>query len=124
MTSCENNSVPKKNVKTDSEGPNAWFFPCGAEEGTQEFIEQHLRTPDFCMVYLREQDKAFLETMFPGVFLLSPMPESDEYIFDRTELKKREGAKYANLRNQMNRLFREHEIISKIFETITIRRLP
>ena len=48
--------------------------------------------------------------MLSGPFFCSPMPESDEYIFDRTELEQLSGPKFANVRNQVNRLFREHEI--------------
>ena len=97
-------------VKTGLEGSDVWFFPCGQKRDTLEFIEQHMDNPSFGMVYLREEDKCMLESCFPGRFFCSPMPESDEYIFDRTELEQLSGPKFANVRNQVNRLFREHEI--------------
>lgn len=100
-------------VKMDSEGPNTWFFPCGNPDGIQTFVENQMREPNFSMVYLREQDKTWLETQFPDEFDFSRMPDSDEYIFERTALEQRMGSSYANLRNQMNGLFREHEMICK-----------
>lgn len=100
-------------VKTGLEGPDIWFFPCGEKRGTLSFIERHMDEPSFGMVYLREEDKSLLEECFPGRFMYSPMPESDEYIFDRAELEQLSGPKFANVRNQMNRLFREHEILCR-----------
>ena len=100
-------------VKTGMEGSDIWFFPCGGKRDTLTFIEHHMDEPDFGMVYLREEDKDLLEECFPGRFRFSSMPESDEYIFDRNELEQLSGSKFANIRNQVNRLFREHEILCR-----------
>ena len=100
-------------VKTGLEGSDIWFFPCGEKRGTLTWIEHHMDDPSFGMVYLREEDKCLLEECFPGRFSFSPMPESEEYIFDRTELEQLSGPKFANVRNQVNRLFREHEIVCR-----------
>lgn len=102
-------------VKTGLEGSDIWFFPCGEKRDTLTFIEHHIEEPSFGMVYLREEDKDLLEECFPGRFLFSAMPESDEYIFERAELEQLSGPKFANVRNQVNRLFREHEILCRSY---------
>lgn len=102
-------------VKTSEEGENTFFYPCGTEAAQIRFVEEHLNLPDFHLVYLREQDKAFLEQHFSNRFQFSTVPQSDEYIFEREALDALKGQKYANVRNQMNRLHKQYEIHSSLF---------
>ena len=61
-------------------GCNTWTFPCGGEEEKIRFISDNVKNTDFNMIYLREEDKTFLEDRFPGVFEINEREEYNEYI--------------------------------------------
>lgn len=97
-------------VKCDVRGKNAWFFPCGNEEGKRAFVQQHLGEEDFFLCYLREADKEFLEQFFPGRFWMKLADEAFEYLYDRREYEAISGGRFSNMRKQIRRLEKEHNI--------------
>ena len=49
-------------------GDNAWFYPCGSEEAQARFLQAGLQTPEFSLHYVRREDVAFIQSLFPGRF--------------------------------------------------------
>lgn len=84
-------------------GRNAWTFPCGSEEKKIDFIHKKIKERDFFMIYLRREDKEFLEVHFPGIFEVEEKPECNEYIYDRDAWEALDGKKYAAMRNHIRR---------------------
>ncbi len=97
-------------VKCDVCGTNAWFFPCGEEKKKALFIERHMEETDFSLCYLRERDRTFLETHFPGKFLIREEECCAEYLYDRREYETISGGRFSNMRKQIRRLTKEHTV--------------
>ena len=91
-------------------GCNTWTFPCGGEEEKIRFISDNVKNTDFNMIYLREEDKIFLEDRFPGVFDINEREEYNEYIYDRDAWEALEGKKYASMRNHIRRVLKDNEV--------------
>lgn len=100
-------------VKSECDGDNAWFFPCGDEAENLDFLNMHVEEDNLKLVYLRKQDVDFLEVHFPGQFRVYERPESSEYVFERTQQEKLAGGSFSNIRNQMNHLQRSHEVMCR-----------
>ncbi len=97
-------------IQTEEEKEHVYFYPCGSEAAQFRLLERHMEEPGFTLVYVREEDKRFLEEHFPGQFSYEEAPESDEYIFSREDFRNLSGSAYANVRKRMNRLAREHQL--------------
>lgn len=97
-------------VKCLWKGENAWFFPCGSEEGKRRFISRRLPEPDFKLCYLTEDDGRFLTEFFPDQFFFVRDDTSDEYIYDREGHIALEGGSYANVRTQLHKAEREYNL--------------
>lgn len=97
-------------VKCLWKGENAWFFPCGSEEGKRRFILRHLPEPDFKLCYFTEDDGLFLAKHFPEQFLFIRDDASDEYIYDREGHIALAGGNYANVRTQLHKAERDYDL--------------
>lgn len=93
--------------KCEKLGENTWFSPCGDPAGKAGIISEILKTPGARLLYVTESDREFIEREFAGAFELTPSPEDDEYVYDRTEQLEMKGGRFANVRKQMNRGIRE-----------------
>lgn len=101
-------------VKCNVRGENTWFFPCGNDDKKKQFLAQHLTEDNFSICYLRDEDKAFLESCYPNSFVISEEEGSAEYIYERGEYETIRGGKFSNMRKQINRLQKEHKIEVKV----------
>ena len=69
---------------------------------------------------VREEDKCFLEEVFPGRFIITERVDDSEYLYDRVALQQMKGRKYANLRNHTNRIKKEHVVEYRVIDEINI----
>lgn len=97
-------------VKCLWKGENAWFFPCGTDDGKRRFIARHLPEPDFKLCYLTESDGKFLAEHFPEQFCFVRDDASDEYIYDREGHIALAGGSYANVRTQLHKAQRDYDL--------------
>lgn len=91
-------------------GENTWYFPCGSKEAMKPFLAQRMQKGNLILYGVREEDKRFLEDVFPGKFTVTERPDDSEYLYDRVALQQMKGRKYANLRNHINRIQKEHSV--------------
>ena len=84
-------------------GDNAWFYPCGSEEAQARFLQAGLQTPEFSLHYVRREDVAFIQSLFPGRFRFEEARGDFEYICDRAAQVEMQGAKFRKLRSKVNR---------------------
>lgn len=95
-------------VKCGWRGENAWFFPCGGHDAVRRFLEQALSGANLRLCYLREEDRLWLERIFPGRFEITETSGDDEYIYDRAEQEQLSGRKFSALRNHIHRARAEY----------------
>lgn len=97
-------------VQTKEMDAPGYFFPCGSQEARLRYVRQVMEEPGGTFLYMREEDKEFLEKYFPGEFTYQETLESEEYIYERSGFETLSGSAYSNIRKQVNRLFREHRV--------------
>lgn len=97
-------------AKIQNAGTNTWFFPCGSEEAVLRFLQKHQDEADFQLRYLREQDVCFLQEHFGAAFCVARDVGASEYIYSREEHETLRGKAYANVRTQLHKIEREHEL--------------
>lgn len=97
-------------VLCGSFGENTWTFPCGGHSEKKAFISKMLKSNDFEMVYLRQEDKDFLENNFPNMFHVEENIDCNEYIYDRLAWEELKGSKYGAMRNHIRRAVRDNEL--------------
>lgn len=91
-------------------GDNTWTFPCGKNSDKLEFICEMMNCDDFEMVYLRKEDKEFLEEHFPNGFSIEENIDCNEYIYDRLAWEELKGSKYGAMRNHIRRAVKDNEL--------------
>lgn len=97
-------------------GSNTWFFPCGSADAVLRFLREQQETVDFALCYLREKDVCFLQEHFSDMYRFVHDSDSSEYIYDCEGHRTLCGKPYANVRTQLHKIEREHELV---VETIT-----
>lgn len=95
-------------VKCGERGENTWFFPCGSREAVECFIKDGMKSKDFSLCYIGEDDAKWLAESFPSQWKLEREEESDEYICSISELIGLRGGKYTGVRHKINRIEREN----------------
>ena len=102
---------------------DTWFFPCGGREAAAAFLEELLlrEGPPVRLLYLREEDAAFLEERFPGRFHVSHADDASEYLYDRQEYVAMPGKKYEDIRWSINHLKKHHSLRT---EPLTASAVP
>lgn len=97
-------------VKCLLRGANTWFFPCGSEQAVCAFIASQLGKEQFCLCYLREEDRALLNQAFPGRFQIQERPEDAEYLYDRKAQQAMCGKGFVAARKYIHRLEAGHSV--------------
>ncbi len=103
-------------VKYGLRGDNTWFFPCGNPDKIIAFIQELMATGTFTLSYTCKEDVAFLEEHFPDVFNIVPNESDFEYLYNMKEEVELKGKKFARLRNDLNRLYRNHQVHTEIID--------
>ena len=99
---------------------NTWFFPCGDERKTHDFIVGRMSEKPFSLRYLRECDVRWLEDNFPGKWRFGRDESSDEYICDISEYISLAGSKFSEIRRKIRKIDREHSITVKEISDSTL----
>lgn len=107
-------------VKVGAYGENTWFFPCGAKPDSKRFLQEVLKEPEPILLYIREEDKLFLEHNFPSEFVLMERPDFHEYMYDRIKQEDLKGRKYSKLRNHINRITKDHNLSFRFLDGETL----
>ena len=97
-------------------GENTWYFPCGSRKAVTEFLKRRMEKGKLTLYGVREEDKCFLEEAFPGRFTITERADDSEYLYDRVALQQMKGRKYANLRNHINRIKKEHAVEYRVID--------
>ena len=95
-------------VRFEQRGENAWFYPCGSEEEQVRFLRWGLKTPDFSLHYMRQEDVEFVQEHFPGKFRFEEARGDSEYICDRQAQVEMPGGAYRNLRAKVRKARERH----------------
>ena len=95
-------------VRFEQRGENAWFYPCGSEEEQVRFLRWGLKTPDFSLHYIRQEDVEFVQEHFPGKFRFEEARGDSEYICDRQAQVEMPGGAYRNLRAKVRKARERH----------------
>lgn len=95
-------------VRFEQRGENAWFYPCGSEEEQVRFLRWGLKTPDFSLHYIRQEDVEFVQEHFPGKFRFEEARGDSEYICDRQAQVEMPGGTYRNLRAKVRKARERH----------------
>lgn len=95
-------------VRFEQRGENAWFYPCGSEEEQVRFLQWGLKTPDFSLHYIRQEDVEFVQEHFPGKFRFEEARGDSEYICDRQAQVEMPGGTYRNLRAKVRKARERH----------------
>ena len=95
-------------VRFEQRGENAWFYPCGSEEEQVRFLQWGLKTPDFSLHYIRQEDVEFVQEHFPGKFRFEEARGDSEYICDRQAQVEMPGGAYRNLRAKVRKARERH----------------
>lgn len=103
-------------VQTQEQDNSSFFFPCGSQEAKLHYVRRVMEKPGASFLYMREEDKDFLEKFFPGEFSYQEIPESEEYIYERSGFETLSGSAYSNVRKQVKRLLREHRVEALPFQ--------
>lgn len=96
-------------VKSDLEGSNEWFFPCGSDEKKKAFIDS-VDKDNLVFRYMRQEDVDFLENNYSGIFEISEFSGDDEYLYSVSEQIELKGKKLRTVRNHISRVQRDHEL--------------
>ena len=100
-------------VKCEWKGKNSWFFPCGDFQGKYELVERLMQQQESLLIYLRPEDKEWLERNFPGRWKFRRDCDADEYLYDIEQQIELSGKKYANERTQVHKVERELKITTR-----------
>lgn len=89
-------------VKHGVRGDNAYMFPCGTESGKKRFIDELLSDGPAILTYVNDEDKRFLESVYPGRFEFTDCRDDYPYLYDKEEQIALAGKDFKNLRHQIN----------------------
>lgn len=99
-------------VKCNKRGGNCWFFPCGTQEAVTDFLrnQMDISLEPLRLCYMRQEDKELLKRAFPEHFIITPVAEDDEYLYDREEQILLQGKNFRHHRNSLNRLKQKYAL--------------
>lgn len=101
-------------VKCELNGINSWFFPCGNQKKSYDFIKLHMAEPSFTLCYLRDEDVSWLNEYFPNVWTYEHAEDSDEYICNIKEYLEMSGRRFAEIRRKICKLEKTHRLGTEI----------
>ena len=89
-------------VKHGIRGDNVYLFPCGTETGKKQLIDALLAYSLPVFSFVTDEDKLFLERVYPGRFRFSACRDDYPYLYDKDEQIALSGKDFKNLRHQVN----------------------
>lgn len=88
---------------------NCWFFPCGSRAAIRAFLRSRGEA-GMSLRYLRQEDAAFLRAYAGDAFAITRDADASEYIYECAGHERLCGKAYANVRTQLHKAQREHEL--------------
>ena len=89
-------------VRHGCRGENVYMFPCGADRGKRLLIDALMADGSPSFSYVTDEDKDFLENMYPGEFSFAECRDDYPYLYDKAEQIALEGKNYKNLKHHVN----------------------
>ncbi len=89
-------------VKNGAEGEHAYLFPCGSDEGKKKLLDSLLNNEKPELYSLTDEDKAFLEDAYPGLFVFEERRDEFIYLFDKDAQIELKGKEYKKQRHQIH----------------------
>lgn len=89
-------------VKNGARGEHAYLFPCGSDEGRLALTDALIAREAPTFYFVRDEDKSFLETNYPGRFRFSLCRDDFPYLYDKAAQIALSGKGYKNLRHQIH----------------------
>ena len=89
-------------IKYGARGENAYLFPCGSLAGKQRMIDALLQHEPPTFYYVSDDDKLFLEGMYPGRFDFTACRNDYPYLYDKDAQIELAGKDYKGLRHKVN----------------------
>ena len=89
-------------IKNGTGGDGAYLFPCGTREGQKELIDALVLRERPVFYDVTDEDRRFLERVYPGRFSFEDCRDEYPYLYDREAQIAMEGKEYKNLRHRVN----------------------
>ena len=89
-------------VKHGIRGEDVYLFPCGTEEGKKRLIDALLANCSPVFSFVTDEDRLFLERVYPGRFRFTACRDDYPYLYDKEEQISLAGKEFKNLRHQVN----------------------
>lgn len=89
-------------VRYGGRGEQAYLFPCGTEEGKKKFIDVLMETGRPVFYSVSDEDRAFVEKTYPGMFVFEECRDDFPYLYDRKQQIALDGKEYKSLRHEVN----------------------
>ncbi len=112
-------------IKNGTAGDDAYLFPCGTPEGKKDLIDRLLPRGAAVFYSVTDQDRLFLETVYPGRFSFEDCRDEYPYLYDKDEQIAMAGKEYKRVRHQVNlgRAVADEWTIQKLDDTNIDRAL-
>lgn len=89
-------------VKHGVRGENVYMFPCGTDSGKKRLIDVLLQNGSPAFSYVTDDDKRFLESVYPGRFSFTDCRNDYPYLYDKMEQIALAGGDFKSLRHQVH----------------------
>ena len=89
-------------VKHGVRGDNVYLFPCGSDNGKKRLIDALIKSGSPAFSCVSDNDKAFLEKEYPGMFTFTECRDDFPYLYDKKEQIALSGKEFKNLRHQIH----------------------
>ena len=89
-------------IKHGVRGDDVYMFPCGSESGKKRLIDALMQSGRPTFSFVGDDDKAFLENEYPGMFTFTDCRDDYPYLYDKNEQIALQGKEFKNLRHQIH----------------------
>lgn len=89
-------------VKHGVRGDNVYLFPCGSDNGKKRLIDALMKSGSPAFSCVSDNDKAFLEKEYPGMFTFTECRDDYPYLYEKNEQIALIGKEFKNLRHQIH----------------------
>lgn len=81
--------------------PSGCFFPCGSDDAKYRFIKEEAIPQKLPLLYMSENDVAFMQLYFPNVYTFFSDRNASEYIYSVKEQTELSGSKFSAARKKI-----------------------
>lgn len=88
-------------VRHGVRGDGVYMFPCGSAAGKKRLIDALVRDGSPSFSYVTDEDRAFLESEYPGKFSFTDCRDDYPYLYDRADQIALSGKNYKTLKHHV-----------------------